>query len=187
MSAIRCESASAQSGVPKPIDRERPCARLPGLLAPLAVDEGDVGAHAGVLRDVAVEAVAHLDLEVLGGDVVEELPGLRILAVDDRDHLEQLVEGNRDRRRLDGEFDHQTVPSPYEQDRCQKSSTATNVQPAGRTKRNRAKRVSVARAAGEGHRNAVELRHSVGRRRRTRAPEARLRARSHGGLAHEIR
>ena len=38
--------------------------------------ERDVGADVRVLRDVAIEAVAHLDLEVLGGDVVEELSRL---------------------------------------------------------------------------------------------------------------
>ena len=61
---------------------------------------------AGVLGDVAVKAIADLDLELLRGDVVEELPDLRILAIDDRYHLEQLVERNRDRGSFDGKFDH---------------------------------------------------------------------------------
>ena len=91
MSEMRCESASAQSGVWKPIvaNRARELARL---LEALAVDQRDVGADRGILGDVAVEAVAHLDLEVLGRDVVEELLRLRIGRVDDRDDLEQLVE-----------------------------------------------------------------------------------------------
>ena len=126
MSAIRCESASAQSGVPKPNPANGP-GEAARLLAALAVDQGDIGAHGGVLRDVAVEAVAHLDLVVLRGDVVEELLRLLIVAVDDRDHLEQLVKGNRNRRSLDGEFDHRFVPMPYEQNRCQSPRTGTTL------------------------------------------------------------
>jgi len=52
----------------------------------------------------ALEVVADLDLEVLGGDVVEK--GLRILVVNQRDDPEQLVKRDRDDRRLDGKFDH---------------------------------------------------------------------------------
>ena len=56
MSEMRCESASAQSGVRKPIARTAR-AELARLLEALAVDQRDVGADRGVLGDVAVEAV----------------------------------------------------------------------------------------------------------------------------------
>ena len=68
---------------------------LGGFQAFFDVDPRDVGADRGVFRDVPVEAVAHLDLEALRRDVVEELPRLRVLAVDERDHLQQLVERDR--------------------------------------------------------------------------------------------
>ena len=52
--------------------------QLARLLEALAVDQRDVGADRGVLGDVALEAVGHLDLEVLRGDMVEQLLGLRV-------------------------------------------------------------------------------------------------------------
>ena len=59
------------------------------------VDPRDVGADGGVFRDVPVEVIGHFDLEALRRDVVEELPRLRVLAVHERDHFQQL--GERDR------------------------------------------------------------------------------------------
>jgi hypothetical protein len=40
-----------------------------------AIDHRDIGADRSVLRYVAIEAAADLDLDVLRGDVVEKLPG----------------------------------------------------------------------------------------------------------------
>src|SRR5262249_45222706 len=85
------------------------------LLEPLvAVDERDVGTDRSIFRDVAFEAIAHLDFEELAGNVIEELAGLRILTVNHRDHFEQLMERNRNRRRLDREFDHWSGPGRAE-------------------------------------------------------------------------
>ena len=84
--------------------------QLPGPLAPIAVDERDVGAHAGVLGDVAIEVIGHFDLEALGGNIVEQLPGVRVLVVDDGDHFQELLKGDRNRRRLRREFDHDHGP-----------------------------------------------------------------------------
>lgn len=71
-------------------------------LAALAVDERDVGADRGVLRDVAVEAASDLDLVALAGELLDQLAGPQILCVDDGDDLQQLRKGNRDRGGLHG-------------------------------------------------------------------------------------
>jgi hypothetical protein len=53
----------------------------------------DGGAGCGVLGHIAIEAIVHLDLVLLDRDVVEELAGLRVVAVDDGDDLQQRMEG----------------------------------------------------------------------------------------------
>ena len=75
----------------------------------LAVDHRDVGTDRGVFGDIPVEAVGNLDLEILASDMVEKLLGLRVLVVDDRDDLEQLVERNCNGRGLHIARDHSTA------------------------------------------------------------------------------
>jgi hypothetical protein len=101
--------------------RERPQRRLEAdganrtrqLARPLeavAIDQGDIGTDCGVFRHVPIEGITYLDLEVLSGDMIEKLLGLGVVAVDDRDHSEQLVEGNRNRGSLHVARDHLSLP-----------------------------------------------------------------------------
>ena len=106
---MRCESASAHSGVWKPIAANRAC-ELACLLKAVPVDQRNVGTDRGVFGYVPIEAIAYLDFEILGGDVIEKLLGLQIRRVDDRDDLEQLVKGNRYRGRLHVTRDHLSLP-----------------------------------------------------------------------------
>ena len=89
---------------------DRPC-QLPRCLEPLSVHQRDIGADVGVLGNVPVEAVADLNVEVLRSDLVEQLLGLGVRAVDDRDHLQQFVKRDRDGRRFDVAGNHQRLPS----------------------------------------------------------------------------
>ncbi len=66
--------------------------RLPAV----AVDRDDVGADVGILGHVPIVPLAHLDLELLLGDPIEQLSGLGVLPVHQGDHLEQPMEGDRD-------------------------------------------------------------------------------------------
>ena len=76
--------------------------QLARRLEPIAVDRGDVGADGGVFEHVAVVAIADLDLEPLGRRADRAArASARSFAIDERDHLQQLVEGDRNRRRLD--------------------------------------------------------------------------------------
>ena len=72
------------------------CAGLEeGFTEPCQIGLAD--ADAGVLADVALEAVGDLDFEVQRPDALEQFLRLRIRRVDDRHNLQQLVEGDRDR------------------------------------------------------------------------------------------
>ena len=64
------------------------------------VGEDDVGADRSVLGHVAIEVADDLDLVAVGRDVLQQFLRLRIGRVDDGHHLQQLAEGDRDRRRL---------------------------------------------------------------------------------------
>ena len=75
-------------------------------LEPVAIDPGDVCADCGVFEDVAVVDVAGLDFEFLGFESFDQCTDFRILRIGERDHLQQLVEGDRDRRRLGAVFHH---------------------------------------------------------------------------------
>ena len=94
VSEIRLESATAQSGSGTGIAHR--AGQLARRLASDAIDGNDVSADFGVLPDVALVAVADLDFEVLCSDAIEQCADLGIRAVHERDHLEQLVEWNRD-------------------------------------------------------------------------------------------
>ena len=74
------------------------------------VDQGNVGTHVGIFCDVALEAVADLDLEVFGRDLLEEPVGLRVVAVDDRNELEESVERNCNSRGLHITRNHEPAP-----------------------------------------------------------------------------
>ena len=80
-------------------------------LEPIAVDCSDVCADGRVFEHVALVAIADLDLEALRAETIEQRPYLAVVAVDERHHLQQLVEGNRDRGRLDGVLHHPRAPS----------------------------------------------------------------------------
>ena len=83
--------------------------RLPQLarrLEPVAVGGNNIGADLGILTDVAVIAIADLDFVLLRRQAIKQRPHLRILAIDERDHLEQPVERDRDRGRTDRVLDH---------------------------------------------------------------------------------
>ena len=101
--------------------RERPQRRLeadgpnrarqfPGGFEAVSIHEGNVGADPGVLGDVPLEPVGHFDFEVRRGDVVEQLFALGVCAVDDCDHLQQLVEWDRDGRGFDVAGNHAPAP-----------------------------------------------------------------------------
>ena len=74
-----------------------PC-QGPRRLEIVAVDHGNIGTDGSVLGHIAVEAAADLNLDILGSDVIEKLSGQRIFVIDNRNHLEQLVKGDRDCR-----------------------------------------------------------------------------------------
>jgi hypothetical protein len=93
-------------------DRADGAAQVASRLTAVAVDEHDVGADVGVLGDITVVAIANLDLEFLVRDVIEQLLGLGIVAIHQRDDLEQAVEGDGNGRALDREFQHPAVAEP---------------------------------------------------------------------------
>jgi hypothetical protein len=82
---------------------------LAGWLEPVAVNPDNVGADCGVFEDVAVVDVAGLDRESLGFESFDECADFRVLRIGERDHLQQLVEGDRDRRWLGAVFHHLRV------------------------------------------------------------------------------
>jgi hypothetical protein len=63
-------------------------------------------AGGSVFEHVAVVAVADLDFDSFGLEPLDERGNLSVIRIDERDHLQQLVEGNRDRRRLGAVFHH---------------------------------------------------------------------------------
>ena len=71
-----------------------------GAFEVIAVDPQDVGTDRRLLADVALVAVAELDLVALGADLRQQRVDLRVGCIDHRHHLQQLAEGDRDRRRF---------------------------------------------------------------------------------------
>ena len=92
--------------------REPHAASLRAASQALAVDQRDVGADGGILGHVAVEAVGRPRPRSAAA-VIWSSSSLvwRFAAVDDRDHLQQLVERDRDGRRLDVAGNHSPAPS----------------------------------------------------------------------------
>ena len=112
-SAMRLESASAQSGVWNPQSRMafRQRARM---LAPCRRRRMRCRRRRRNPRRRRVVSVADFHLDVLASQALEQRGDLRIRAIDERNHLQQLVEGNRNRRSPGGEVLH--VPSPASSD-----------------------------------------------------------------------
>jgi hypothetical protein len=76
------------------------------MLEPVAIDGRDVRADVGIFRNVARIPVADLDIDVFVSKTFDQRRHLRICAIDQRDHLQQLVKGDWNRRRLRCEVLH---------------------------------------------------------------------------------
>ena len=73
--------------------------------------EGDAKANLAVyVMTEKIEAIAHLDFKVLSAEVVEKLFGLGVPSINDRHHLEQFVERDRNGRGLHIARDHRSRP-----------------------------------------------------------------------------